>query len=502
MGVGQLSESDAVDALRLPFYSSSHPTGSHGWRNQFDLGNTRLKEYVGQTLESLQPGPGRFYQGRTLHLAVMEIKRVPELRYATIDSENVIRHYRLTPAEEDLELVLVRLKVQNHTATSSIFTLDQQGAELRGVDRVTYEHVDVTNRVFQDFRGQSSVTVHVKNGQCFDPKRLNITSGTTVSWVNDDTMVHYVQRGARPISIAPGSMYSWVFSRPGIWNYQCGISAIPNNPAQVLVEEDNDKFLVEEQAIEFIAGPFELQQDMGINGWIVFETPKGTDFRDFRWRAGDSITIPIPGSQLGDRLIDILKQEKFDWVVGELGLALLRTSRPGGETLVHAVVLAGLGDSQAAHESLDRIVNGLERHGLEFDEVELRDTRAIVADTEGNEGVFGHYPGYLVLGDQMVIGTTRDSLEWIVQANTNEITPLSQSSDFARMNKEVGGQLDFVFYASVGRIIDAVLDSISPLERAEYREDVAPFLDPLQSVFLGAEITEELTRFTFIITFQ
>ena len=39
MGVGQLSESDAVDALRLPFYSSSHPTGSHGWRNQFDMGN-------------------------------------------------------------------------------------------------------------------------------------------------------------------------------------------------------------------------------------------------------------------------------------------------------------------------------------------------------------------------------------------------------------------------------------------------------------------------------
>ncbi len=46
MGVGQLSESDAVDALRLPFYSSSHPTGSHGWRNQFDLGNPDLKDAV------------------------------------------------------------------------------------------------------------------------------------------------------------------------------------------------------------------------------------------------------------------------------------------------------------------------------------------------------------------------------------------------------------------------------------------------------------------------
>ena len=45
MGVGQLSESDAVDALRLPFYSSSHPTGSHGWRNQFDLGNPDLRVF-------------------------------------------------------------------------------------------------------------------------------------------------------------------------------------------------------------------------------------------------------------------------------------------------------------------------------------------------------------------------------------------------------------------------------------------------------------------------
>ena len=31
-------------ALRLPFYSSSHPTGSHGWRNQFDLGNPDEKQ--------------------------------------------------------------------------------------------------------------------------------------------------------------------------------------------------------------------------------------------------------------------------------------------------------------------------------------------------------------------------------------------------------------------------------------------------------------------------
>ena len=41
MRVGWLSESDAVDALRLPFYSSRHARGSHVPGNQFDLGNTR-----------------------------------------------------------------------------------------------------------------------------------------------------------------------------------------------------------------------------------------------------------------------------------------------------------------------------------------------------------------------------------------------------------------------------------------------------------------------------
>ena len=54
MGVGQLSESDAVDALRLPFYSSSHPTGSHGWRNQFDLGNPDLESLGSPMAEQAQ----------------------------------------------------------------------------------------------------------------------------------------------------------------------------------------------------------------------------------------------------------------------------------------------------------------------------------------------------------------------------------------------------------------------------------------------------------------
>ena len=68
MGVGQLSESDAVDALRLPFYSSRHPTGSHGWRNQFDLGNPDL-DHLGAV--EYVPSPG-------------EAKGAPDLRWTPL----------------------------------------------------------------------------------------------------------------------------------------------------------------------------------------------------------------------------------------------------------------------------------------------------------------------------------------------------------------------------------------------------------------------------------
>jgi hypothetical protein len=37
----------ALDTLGMPFYSSRHPAGSHGWGNLFDLGNPELIFYEG-----------------------------------------------------------------------------------------------------------------------------------------------------------------------------------------------------------------------------------------------------------------------------------------------------------------------------------------------------------------------------------------------------------------------------------------------------------------------
>ena len=43
----------------------------------------------------------------------------------------------------------------------------------------------------------------------------------------------------------------------------------------------------------FLLGSFKLDRGFSVDGWIVFETPIGTEFRSLRWKAGDSLTIPF-----------------------------------------------------------------------------------------------------------------------------------------------------------------------------------------------------------------
>jgi plastocyanin len=245
---------------------------------------------------------GKYYQGRTLHVSVAAVDRVPELRYATIDPGEVVRHWRVTPSAEAQELVLVRLKVENHSAVSAVVNVDKQAAELRDFVRGSFFPVDLGNRLHQDLRGQPVVTVHVSRGQCFDPNRVTIAQGTTVNWVNDDSAVQFVKLdlgggagdgGAKeaPASVGPGESLSHTFDSVGTWDYACSAPELPDSPAQIKVEAAGQGPVVRERSMLFLDGPFELLRGTGIDGWMVFETPKGTRFRDLRWLAGDVITI-------------------------------------------------------------------------------------------------------------------------------------------------------------------------------------------------------------------
>ena len=242
---------------------------------------------------------GQYFQGRTLHVSVVSLERLPELRYETIDPNQVIRRWSLSPSERDAELVLARLKVENHTAVSAIINIDRSAAELRDFANASYRPIPVPETVWQDFRGESEALVRVNLGQCFDGSRALIDPGTTVQWQSEAEAGQYVAFEDESIALGlngraelgPGDSASHIFGQPGNYPYVCGGPEYREWPAEIQVASPGQESDVAARSVLFLQGSFELQKGHGLDGYIVFEAPAGTEFRNMRWRAGDSITI-------------------------------------------------------------------------------------------------------------------------------------------------------------------------------------------------------------------
>ena len=94
----------------------------------------------------VSPAIGRYYTGRTLHLSVVAMEREPEIIYTLPVQGEAPKYYRLAPLEENQELLMLRLKVENHKATSAIVNIDQGAAEVRDFFHEKYFPIDVKER--------------------------------------------------------------------------------------------------------------------------------------------------------------------------------------------------------------------------------------------------------------------------------------------------------------------------------------------------------------------
>ncbi len=242
---------------------------------------------------------GQYRKGRTLHFSVVSLERTQELRYSTIDPKGVIRRWTLSPSAEGMELVLVRAKVENHTAVSAVVNVDRTAAELRDFSNATYLPLSISETVWQDFRGEKEALVRMDLGQCFDGGRALIDAGTTVKWQSESENDQYIAfdnsaavlNGGRA-EIAPGSSLTHTFNEARTYQYVCGAGSGDTEwPAEVNVVAPSAGGDYVERSTQFLQGSFELLQGRGLDGYIVFEAPVGTEFRDIRWRAGDSITF-------------------------------------------------------------------------------------------------------------------------------------------------------------------------------------------------------------------
>ena len=182
------------------------------------------------------PNIGKYYKGRILHISVADLERTDELRWTTAHRNEqgapVERFYRITPQSDDHELTLLRVKVENHTATNAIVNIDSDAAQLRDFLRGRYRPIDVSARaeevgVPENPADACNVPVN--------PERL----GVCVEF---------------------------------LWN--------------LTYEEDG----ADGQKVIVLRAQ-EIPNGNGLDGWLVFETPEDTPFRSFRWSAGDTVTI-------------------------------------------------------------------------------------------------------------------------------------------------------------------------------------------------------------------
>ena len=186
----------------------------------------------------VSPAFGQYYKGRTLHLNVVTLDRAAELLYFTVDTAQVTRHFRIRPSEENLELVLIRVKVENHTATSAIVNIDGQAAEIRDFSQGKYFPINVNDR-----------------------------------W--------------EEVAPLPKETRPW-------WPFW-GVPANPADercarPPRYQGDEECFVFLWND-SVDGVSKAFVLQKGHGIDGLMVFEAPKDTKFRTFKWRAGDTLSI-------------------------------------------------------------------------------------------------------------------------------------------------------------------------------------------------------------------
>jgi len=243
---------------------------------------------------------GQYHEGRILLLNVLEMERTDELRYSTIDADDVIRKWRIQPSAEGQELLMMRFRVENHIALNAVVVADEQAAVIEGFFEDDYRPISISGTVFLDQRGQGEGTVTLEAGECTDHSRLVVNAGTNVQWTNRGDTNSAIQfgpgvlpdLGVDLLQIAPGASITHRFDQPGTFNYQCsgGEDGSPQ-PAQILVEPADSVRENKENNILFLEGSFNLPKGTSIDGWMLFDIPKDTKIKNLRWRAGDSITV-------------------------------------------------------------------------------------------------------------------------------------------------------------------------------------------------------------------
>ncbi len=199
--------------------------------------------------------------------------------------------------------------------------------------------------------------------------------------------------------------------------------------------------------------------------------------------------------------IDI-ERDVFGWMTGELAFSMLL---PAGDSFsvdeIHANMYVEFDDMDEALSGMVRLQGALEDGGIEFHVADIEGVDATVVDLDDDPGPAGLNPGYVVLDDYVVIGTTLTSLRQAILVEKEDIPSLRESTSFSRPLEAVGGSTDFMVFGNIRRIAQEAIGQLDETELEEYGDTAEPFVDPLEAFLLGVAVEEGLVTISAVITF-
>ncbi len=139
---------------------------------------------------------------------------------------------------KNIVISLLVLAVAGGASYYIIFRNLPSEEEYTHMENNEYTNKNMTTATTTNTPVSENVTVTIKNFS-FNPKVLNIKTGTKVTWINNDSAPHTVTSDSGSLLNSPtlssGSSFSFTFSSPTTVNYHCAIH--PMMKASVIVTD-------------------------------------------------------------------------------------------------------------------------------------------------------------------------------------------------------------------------------------------------------------------------
>ncbi len=111
-------------------------------------------------------------------------------------------------------------------------------AAIRGVLAATFAAAIFAAAAFSFSAPAGAEEVQVKiDNFTFNPQKLTVKAGTTVTWYNEDDIPHAIAatgKGFKSKALDTDDKYSFTFTTPGVYEYFCSIH--PHMTGSIVVE--------------------------------------------------------------------------------------------------------------------------------------------------------------------------------------------------------------------------------------------------------------------------